>query len=196
MITYSYKEIKDGELSDTQKQEMIDRYNADKARSARLGAAQLLFCVIALAADAVLSIVFYIVCAMHPLVFVFLSQPNMTGGQAGYIPATVDTADPGGLFAIGMMLFIIAAVKLTLAICGIVFAARRIAVKPTLVISAGLFCFVDVIFSAIMLTYPQSYEQPVFMLFMIVNILLALATGACMYLLIGKRNIQEYLDSR
>ncbi len=177
------------------KDESIERYNAEKSRRIKAGRIESVLCSAALSFDTVLSAVFYLLCAIHPLVFTFLSKPNFGAGTAAYTPATVENAEPGELFVIIVVLLIIFVLKLALAISSIVVCAAKKSISPLLATGSIAFCFVNLIFSVITLTYPQSYTEPIFTVFLVVNILLTILSGVCIYLTMIKREIREYCDT-
>lgn len=187
--------IGDEEYSEGEKQKLIDKYFADKQQSIKRGKLCMAFCVVAMLADTVVTGIFYALCGLHPLVFTFLSVPNTVGGQASYIPATVDTALPEQLFIMIIVLIVLSALKLTLsAVCGVC-AVKKTAVKALFGISGCVFCFIDLIFSVIALTYPDSYSDPLLAAFLIVNIVFTAAIGVCVYLSLFSPKLTDYFDS-
>ncbi len=175
--------IYDGELTKEEKEELAKQYFIAEENQTKLGGIFIVLSLIALAINTAATSVFYPMYAEDTLYRAFV--------------AFLEDADMAAMtFILQFVIIAVIVLKIALAVSSVVCGITLKGVRAMTGTSACVIAFIDLLFTVLQLCDPNTYNQSITIIALIINAVALLLMCGCIYMTVFTDNISKFVYSK
>ena len=179
------KIINDTALSPEEKEQLLQQFYEKDKKETRLGGIFVVFCAVALLVNAVVTSAMYPFYLQDLILRAFSEQSEITGAF-----------DNNAAFMVGLVLFAVIVLKLSMSISTLVCAIRKKGIRAAAGVSACLIGFIDLLVVVLQLSDQYTYHETFTVIAMAVNIICLILICCCIYMSVFTDKISKYTYSK